>query len=89
MVANISYTVKATIDSTVLNNLWTQWCVSHGINPMQRRLDYSRVSKRNLMLKEFEEWLYTEGATVARADKKCYLQFVDAEQATLFRLKYA
>lgn len=89
MVADINYTVEATLDSTVLNHVWIKWCRAAGIDPRMYEKDYSRVSKRSPASKKFEDWLYVEGATVARANKKSYLQFVDAIQATAFRLKYA
>lgn len=86
MTADINYAVAATVDSDTLNKIWVKWCQHK--NKQWFSFDYSRVSRKGIDAQQFEKWLYRLGGTIARSNKQCYIQFVDAEQALIFRLKY-
>jgi hypothetical protein len=74
-------------DNTFLNRVWVSWNIQNNYNNVYTN-QYERVSRRGFNAQMFETWLFQQGAIVQRSNKKCYLQFVDEEEALVFRLKY-
>jgi hypothetical protein len=50
--------------------------------------DYARVSRRGHLSQQFELWLWEHGATVRQINGRCHLEFIDAENAMMFRLRF-
>ena len=76
-----------TLPPELLNKIWQEWHIENGISAPYAS-QYNRVSRRSFNAQEFENWLFKQGAVVQRANKKCYLQFTDKEEALVFRLRY-
>jgi Fe-S cluster biosynthesis and repair protein YggX len=87
--------MKLTIDKTtqlpesVLDKAWAEWNTKYSAMNKVYSSNYARVARRTPFAQQFEMMLFKEGAVVQRANKKCYLQFTDLEDALIFRLKYA
>lgn len=75
------------LSDKILDKAWKEWNEIRKSNYYD--MPYSRVARRAYMAQLFENWLFTEGATVQRINKKCYLQFSNEEDAVIFRLKYS
>jgi hypothetical protein len=76
------------LPDTLLDNVWKQWCAENKISGWVYTPTYDRVSRRGYISDRFEKWLFVQGATVQRINKKCYIQFSDEEDAVAFRLRY-
>ncbi len=76
-----------TFSPEMLNKVWNEWM---SVNYPDRSFheNYTRASRRYYESQKFEQWLFKHTAIVVRKDKKCYLSFMDAEEALCFRLKY-
>lgn len=75
------------LPDTLLNRLWQSWCIHTNMQYCQK--DYASVSRRSGTAQAFENWIFTQGGVVQRANKKCYIEFSDEQDAIIFRLKHA
>ena len=78
-----------TLPEEFLNRVWNTWNIQLNDTEVPYQTQYNRVSRRGFTAQKFENWLFPQGAMVQRINKKCYLQFTDAEEALYFRLKYS
>jgi hypothetical protein len=80
------------LEPEFLNKVWCNY-IEIKLNGKDRYYyqpnDYARVGRRGHMSQEFELWLWEHGATVRQISGKCYLEFVDAENAMMFRLRFS
>lgn len=80
---------KIILGTDVLNKVWAKWYVKEtkgkGYTPIP---EYRPPKFRNSQQVKFDWWLFEQGATVIRENKKYYLQFNRTEEATIFLLKY-
>ena len=74
------------LPDTMLNRLWQSWNTFRKYEFYNN--DYARVSRRSSIAQEFENWIFAQGGVVQRANKKCYIEFSDEQDAIIFRLKY-
>lgn len=87
MSININYDAGTQVSETLLDRLWCNYAEQHSTDPYYNK-KYKNVSRRELMARQFEEWLFKEGGTIRRKNKSCSIEFANSEQAMLFKLKY-
>ena len=77
-----------TVGPDTLDEVWRKWRGEHSKPDDVWETSYQRVTRR-FGGKQFEEWLFTEGAVVQQINGKRHLQFMDENQASYFLLRYA
>ena len=78
------------VDQGLLNKVWFRWTddtYSASTSELYYSRDYARVSRRSAAAQQFELWLWAEGASIRRENKKCYLEFHTEDDATAFVLR--
>ena len=75
-------------DNNYLNNVWKQWLDANLDHSSQLNHNYSRVARRIPVAQKFEDWLWVQGASIIRDNRKCYLQFTNEEDAIIFKLRH-
>ena len=76
------------IDQGLLDKVWRNWCTHQLYASMySHQPNYARVPRRTSLAQRFELWLWHEGASIARKNKKCYLEFHTEDDATAFILR--
>ena len=77
------------VDQGLLDKVWSKWLTSKGSSPRTLYLSrtYTNISRNIPIAKQFEDWLWQEGAMIKRENKKCYLQFFNDDDATMFVLR--
>lgn len=78
-----------TCNPETLNAVWLRWRADNNVELSVWNTDYSRAARHFGPAKQFEEWLFTEGAIVQQINGQRHLQFIDENQATYFLLRYA
>ena len=76
-------------DNNYLNEIWKRWCIARVGQKHYLNKDYSRIARRIQVAQSFEDWLWAQGGSIIRNNHKCYLQFVDEEDALVFRLTHS
>jgi hypothetical protein len=80
------------LEPEFLNKLWCNYVeINHtGKGKFYyQATEYCRVSRRGYLSQQFELWLWEEGAGVRQINGQCYLEFVDAEDAMMFKLRFS
>lgn len=78
-----------TVGPETLDRVWQRWRSEHSLPTDIWAKNYTHVTRRFGHPKQFEEWLFTEGAIVQQIKGQRHLQFMDAESAPFFLLRYA
>lgn len=79
------------VDQGLLNKVWHKWLIATYNDPTTinyHTIDYARVARRVPAAQKFELWLWAEGASIKRENKKCYLEFFDDTDAAAFALRH-
>lgn len=86
------------LETAILDKTWWHWMETErdrvGLTDREawflaKRYPFGAESRRTNKAERFEQWLFTQGAGVRRVAGKCYLEFTDESQATMFALKWS
>lgn len=85
---------KTYLDQNVLDRVWRAYLEEVGPTVYEHKRyfilesSYHPVSSRSNKSDKFQTWLFSQGVSVKRINKKNYLCFDKPETATMFMLKY-
>lgn len=71
----------------VLETVWNRWHEQQYGDLASRR--YCRLHRQNFRAREFESWLFEQGAEVRQINKRRHLRFYNERTATLFLLRWS
>ena len=78
-----------TVSPETLDKVWQTWRMEHSAPNDVWPRSYVKVSRNYGPGRQFEEWLFTEGAMVKQINRERHLQFLDENQASYFLLRWA
>lgn len=70
----------------VLETVWTRWYQWH--TGRDADLRYCNLHRQSYRARQFENWLFEQGAEVRQINKKRHLRFYNERTATLFLLRW-
>lgn len=83
---------KAIISTEILNKIWNEWLETQQLTGYERTYTLGRPfgssSHRSNKRRKFEDWLFIEGGSIRRVNKKFHIEFTDPSKASYFLLRY-
>lgn len=84
---------KAIVNTDILNKIWNEWLQQQELTNYERSWVLGRpfgfVSRRSNKQTRFEDWVFSQGGTIRRINKKFYIEFTDTNNAAFFILRYS
>ncbi len=84
---------KALIAPDILDKVWNDWLEQQSLTAHERSWVLGRPfgagSRRMNKRQRFEDWLFSQGATIKRINKQFYIEFTDPKQASFFLLRWS
>lgn len=81
---------KVLVSTEVLNRVWNEWLSQQQLTNHERIYTLGRpfgsTSPTN-KVKRFDDWIFEQGGSIRRVNKKFYIEFTDPNKASWFVLK--
>lgn len=83
---------KVILPTETLDRIWNDWLKQQELTQFERSymLDrpYGYGSRRSNKKEKFDLWMFNEGGSIRRVNKKFQLEFTQQDRAILFILRY-
>ncbi len=84
---------KVILPTEILNTIWNEWLSQQRLNQYERQWivgkPYGWPGASTNKKKRFDLWMFSQGGSIRRANKKIHIEFTDPAIASFFILRYS
>lgn len=84
---------NALVSTEILDKIWNQWLDQQELTKYERLYvlgrPYDSTVQRSNKVDRFQIWLFNQGGSIRRINKKFYIEFSDPSQASFFLLRHS